>query len=523
MTRSRSVSSREISDETESELRHQVLLRNIQRSIMESINIRTHYENAINRIEAHIKNADEFNVMTIARLEEILKHAETNYEKFEAAHLKVISDPGQAAEIGNHNTVMVAVESVYLGIREAVRGRIIVLTPAPQMQAPNQQMAPPEFRVEVSTHDALGNIPNTWGTFSGDYSQWHSFRDRFKAAVHDNPRMQTAFKFQYLKAAVTGDAARAMGSWAMTDANYPRAWERLCEVFEDDYLAVQTLIRRLLKIPPLQRATHAGLRNIIDTVHECVEQLSTFVPVMQWDPMIVFMVIDRLDGSTYDAWETHRASFEPNEVPMEVEQDANDPVELVRKAKIPTWAQLQSFLDMRSKIMVHSENRQEPIRMREQQGNNENNRTRSRSNQRRSTGSSGGASGGASSNNNRTSGWPACRVCKGDHALYKCNAFGNMNLERRLMALEANPEYCHGCLRMQPNGHSCSQKACERCSGRPVHNSLLCPSREAERRTLAITSTSHQSAPTSNEVNKAEDKTKRRRPRVLHPNPTKPN
>lgn len=504
----------DIRDESSSELRSEILRRNNRTRTMESIGVRTHYENSINRIDAQIKNPEEFNAMTIARLEETLKHAETNYEKFEAAHLKVISDPGQAAEMGNHNTVMVAVEAVYLGVREAVRARIMALTPVPQMPLPNAGMAPPEFRVEVSTHDALGNIPNTWGTFSGDYSHWHSFRDRFKAAVHDNARMQTAFKFQYLKAAVTGDAARAMGSWAMTDANYPRAWERLCEVFEDDYLAVQTLIRRLLKIPPLQKATHAGLRNIIDTVHECVEQLSNFVPIAQWDPMIVFLVIDRLDGLTYDAWETHRASLEPTEVPMEVDQEGNEAAgDNARKAKIPSWAQLQSFLDTRSKIMVHSESRQEPMRLREQH-QNESKRPRSRSNQRKTTGASGSAQNSASK-----SGWPACRVCKGDHPLYKCNTFGSMNLERRLLALEANPEYCHGCLRMQPSDHACVQKPCERCSGRPVHNSLICPTREAERRTLAMTTTNKPSTSTKSDAGRTGAAVKNRRGRALFQNP----
>lgn len=514
ITRSQSASSRaQISDESRLQLQREIIARRIREETMESINVRTHFENCINRIDAQIKNADEFNVMQIARLEELLKHAETNYDKFEAAHLKVISDPGQAAEIENHNTVMVAVESVYLGIREAVRARIIALTPA-QTQIQNQHMAPPEFRVEVSTHDALGNIPNTWGTFSGDYSQWHSFRDRFKAAVHDNPRMQTAFKFQYLKAALTGDAARAMGSWTMTDANYPRAWERLCEVFEDDYLAVQTLIRRLLSIPQLQRATHNGLRNIIDTVHECVEQLSTFVPVTQWDPMIVFLVIDRLDGLTYDAWETHRASLEPNEVPMDVEPDENEqpPVVNVRKANVPTWAQLQSFLDTRSKIMVHAEGRQEPARLREQQMA-DNNRARSRSNQRKPS----GASGNASANTKKSSGWPACRICKADHPLYKCITFGKMDLARRLLAMEANPEYCHGCLRMMPTDHKCPQKPCDRCNGQPIHNSLLCQTREAERRTLALTTTNEQ-APQANSPTTG-SKLRRRRPRGLRPNP----
>lgn len=230
-----------------------------------------------------------------------------------------------------------------------------------------------------------------------------------------------------------------------------------------------------------------------------------------------FLVIDRLDGLTHDAWETHRASLEPNEIPMEMEHEDNaQPVENVRKANIPTWAQLQAFLDTRSKIMVHAEGRQDPLRSREPRITVDS-RSRSRSNQHRSTGASGSTPGNTNNSNRPTSGWPACRICKGDHPLYKCNAFGKMNLERRLLALEANPEYCHGCLRMMPTGHACSQKPCDRCNGRPVHNSLLCPTREAERRTMALTTASNQT-PQGNNANTA-NKPKRRRQRGLSQNP----
>lgn len=87
------------------------------------------------------------------------------------------------------------------------------------------------------------NITNTWGEFKGDYLQWQSFLDRFTAAIHENNKVSTIRKFHFLRASVTGAAARAMGNWPFTEQNYIRAWNRLIEVYEDEYLVVQMLVR----------------------------------------------------------------------------------------------------------------------------------------------------------------------------------------------------------------------------------------------------------------------------------------
>lgn len=107
-------------------------------------------------------------------------------------------------------------------------------------------------------------------------------------------------------ASVHGKAARVMGSWKQTEANYIHAWNRLCDVYEDDYLTVQTLVRELLSIPKMKERTYDGLRKIIDTVHECTNQLKSFVRTKNWYPILVFMVIDLLDPITYNNWEEER-------------------------------------------------------------------------------------------------------------------------------------------------------------------------------------------------------------------------
>ena len=46
---------------------------------------------------------------------------------------------------------------------------------------------PKRVQVELQTTDASGNVPNTWGTFDGDYDSWNSFRDRW-LPLHNNKK-----------------------------------------------------------------------------------------------------------------------------------------------------------------------------------------------------------------------------------------------------------------------------------------------------------------------------------------------
>ena len=57
-------------------------------------------------------------------------------------------------------------------------------------------------------------------TFSGDPLNWQSFWDSFEAAVNSNPTLSPIHKFNYLKAQLQGDAARAISDLPLTELNY---------------------------------------------------------------------------------------------------------------------------------------------------------------------------------------------------------------------------------------------------------------------------------------------------------------
>lgn len=431
-----------------------------------SHNRRAVFVNNINRARAKCE-AVEFQTMNLLQVQDRLTMLETNWNRFVTEHLNLVGGEGREENMQENSTLYEETEQTYFESCGFLRARIAALQPVAIDVPPAQ---PPEWRVEVQTADALGNITDTWGKFSGDYAHWHSFRDRFKAAVHENDKLKTIFKFQYLKAAVTGAAERAMGTWKMTEANYTKAWQRLCSVYEDDYLADQTLVRRLLHLPKLNRATNSGLRRIIDTVHESLNQLTNFIEIDQWDPIILFLVVDCLDTETYDAWETHRTREAP-----QAQQEEGAAGEI---ARLPSWQQFESFLELRARILVHAERRERkknevPPHGRESSANRNRNRAQF-SGERTETKTSHG--------NAKRKQPDACRLCNKDHQIWKCDELLSKNLAGRKEII-AQLKLCRSCFRPGHSEQDCRHKPCFRCPHEQKHNTILCPTRETERLT----------------------------------------
>lgn len=465
-----------------------------------SIHRRQTYENSLRALWQSVQD-DTFLALHLSQVQDMLLQAETQFDRFEREHMMLISSPANEAQVPAYMEVHTALNAIYMQMRARLTFRVEELTPAlPQPQVVTAKA--PEVRVELQTPDALGNLSNTWGTFNGDYSQWHSFRDRFRAAVHNNERLPVMYKFQYLRNAVQGAAQRAMGTWKFTEQNYQRAWDRLCEIYEDDYLAVQTFIRRLLSIPRMEEQSYRGLRRIIDTVHECTQQLSNFVDVENWDPITVFMVIDLLDPVTYEAWETFREkctteNVQDGQEEMETEEGAVGGVLSVpsserRTVCIPSWQQMTLFLERRARILIHADARRDTSVSSERSQpprRNDPSANRSAKPKAKPTAMQVPAASqskpSCSGRQGAPTGYPPCPMCGEDHALYRCERFVQLSLVARREFVRAN-QRCSSCLRAEHGPDGCKSNTCARCPGNAQHNSLLCPTREAERRTNVL-------------------------------------
>lgn len=405
---------------------------------------RTMYANAIRRtLEAC--QAPQFQEAGLEEAKNLLRAFDAGSERFHQACAD--PEPMTDQDFNEQEEIITRIEQIAVLVRTLIQKRIAQLEPvAPQGQAGPEQ----PVRVELTTADMPAN-QNTWGKFDGTLFRWQSFRDKFRASVHENERIKPVFKLQYLSAALTGQAADVVGSRPATEAGYNSAWTRLCEVFDDEYMLVQAILRTISALPVQEQATQEGLRKLIDTMHEAVRQLTTLgVAVDAWDSILVFMVTERLDPQTRDAWEMQR-------VPG-----------------MPTFEAVCAFLERRARSLAHAQVEVPRAGMKRKE-----HPTRAKVEVIPSKVAKTAESG------SKTHGQLApCRQCQQAHPIYRCPTFMAMELAKR-KEMVRKWGLCFNCLRSGHDQSKCGFGPCLRCPNEARHNSALCPLREQKPTTSA--------------------------------------
>lgn len=308
---------------------------------------------------------------------------------------------------------------------------------AQQMQMMNPQL--------MWQYHGFKSMENTWGEFSGSLTQWQGFHDRFQAAVHNNELIPRAFKFQYLKSSLKGQAASALGEWQLSDENYNEAWARLKELYEREYQTSRQLLWKIIDLPRLEQPNGFQLQKYCNIMHEVLRQWRSLkYPVEHYDMILVHLLHDRLDAETSKAWE------------------------LKRESERPSLQNMLKFLDSQAKAVsgVHFFESKNVKSSKKNSANNSGNFER-KSNLKRIGLPKPGGKFEKSSN-----GPTKCLVCEEPyHPLFRCEKFKNMNVPERKRVVRDH-ELCNNCFKPFHVSKDCFGKPCVRCDKK--HNSLLC-------------------------------------------------
>lgn len=365
---------------------------------------------------------------------------------------------------------------------------------------------------KLSVQVQSSTVINTWGTFDGNYAMWLTFRDLFVAGVHKNDNIKPINKFQYLIAACINEAKTALGDWNLSEENYEKAWNRLTAIYEDKYMQVKAFMQSLFNIPKMQIASRAAVRQLIDAVAKGVNGLSRCMAREHIDHFIAFLVIDRMDRETYRSWEKYRQMW------IRENAQGEEAANLDARARdfIPKWEHLEKFLENECSIHVHDERSHANLGSMQlqrshahsesmQTANSMQNQQFMRSDAARH---SMNRNWKQNANENRTvpEHWK-CTLCPMKHPIHKCSVFKAMSLsQRRAHMIKQN--LCEMCLKPYHGDSKCYDTTpclpCIKCGdrdGRKFHNSLMCPTREAELQTalLAHDSSGKQRANQSNQ------------------------
>lgn len=157
---------------------------------------------------------------------------------------------------------------------------------------------------------------------------------------------------------------------------------------------------------------------------------------------------------------------------------------------IPTLGQFKDFLDRQARILMHKNEQARNERPKNNQPTRSRDSSRDSHRDQRPKGQN--YSGTIPKvkpntyNNQSRPKLPLCRMCGDDHGLFKCKEFLNLSFEDKLGYVERH-HLCKVCFHRHDKGQcSVEQRPCYRCPGHPLHNTLICPSREADKRTTMM-------------------------------------
>ncbi|KOB71156.1 Uncharacterized protein OBRU01_14292, partial [Operophtera brumata] len=142
--------------------------------------------------------------------------------------------------------------------------------------------------------------------FTGNYSEWITFRDLFKSLVHET-KIDNVVKMQYLKGLLGGEAEQLVRNFTISAANYDKCWNTLIERYNNKRFLCNTILKRLFSQRSSNSESASFLKEILDNTTECIGALSNLgVDVSTWDLIIIYMTSLKLDPETKSKFLTKR-------------------------------------------------------------------------------------------------------------------------------------------------------------------------------------------------------------------------
>lgn len=116
----------------------------------------------------------------------------------------------------------------------------------------------------------------------------------------------------------------------MLEANFPVAWDRLKEQYDNKRKVVNRYLVKFFEIPTMSAQSAAkDLRSMIITTNDLFTTLPDYgIDTTSWDAFIVFSLTQKLDTTTLNRWHE----------------------ELQGSKELPTFKQFDKFLETRSEI-----------------------------------------------------------------------------------------------------------------------------------------------------------------------------
>ena len=156
-------------------------------------------------------------------------------------------------------------------------------------------------------------------SFSGNFEEWESFRDRFTALIIKNKDLSAFSRMHFLVSSLTGSARNAIASLSVTADNFDIAWKALTARFENKRKLIEMHVSTLFSLPTLSRESASELHALRNKVEKALASLKRLERSSNdiLDDILVFCISQKLDTATRHAW---KLKFSDNSPPATYEE-----------------------------------------------------------------------------------------------------------------------------------------------------------------------------------------------------------
>jgi len=276
------------------------------------------------------------------------------------------------------------------------------------------------------------NLPKvSLPVFDGSFDKWEGFRDRFQSMIIDEESLSNVQKLHHLFSSLRGEALTAIEHLAAISDNFPVAWTILSSNFENERRLINAHIHRLFTLPNVTVKSATELRALQSKLTAAIAALKNLSrPVEHWSVIFVYLVTQRLDKSSREAWE----------------------LKLGKTVAYPNFTEISEFLDSRIRAL----DALIPITS---TSDKQSDKSQAKSKQK------------AIASHTASVTKLSCPVCDSNHLLYQCSAFLTKTPKQRYDIIR-NGKRCLNCLSTKHQAKECtSTRSCKECQKR--HHTLL--------------------------------------------------
>ena len=131
--------------------------------------------------------------------------------------------------------------------------------------------------------------------FTGDYTNWKSFKETFEATIHSKTNISDIQKFSYLNSLLEKDALQAVKGFKLTAENYKAAWELLNERYGNDQLIISSHMNDIIKLEPVFTPNVKNLRKLYDKIDSNVRALANLgINYEQFGSLLIPIILEKL-------------------------------------------------------------------------------------------------------------------------------------------------------------------------------------------------------------------------------------